>query len=60
MKALLPLTLFIATAAVAGCSPDTEESAMDNNELNQQEFQNTATDPAGPRELSPPSNMANE
>lgn len=60
MKRLLPVTLSAALVALAGCSPDTEESAMDNNELNQQEFQNTATDPAGPRELSPPSNMANE
>jgi len=41
-------------------SPDDEESALDNNSRNQQEYQNTATDPAGPREISPPSNQANE
>lgn len=59
----------IATAAsaailllgLAGCSPEQEEeSALDNLDRNQQEYQNTATDPAGPRELSPPSNLANE
>ncbi len=55
-----------ATAAIlilglAGCSPEQdEESALDNLNRNQQEYQNTATDPAGPRELSPPSNLANE
>lgn len=48
-------------AALAACSPeDDEPSAMRNVERNQQEFQNTATDPAGPRELSPPSNLSNE
>ncbi|MGK9066797.1 hypothetical protein [Stutzerimonas chloritidismutans] len=47
-------------AALAACSPDDERSAMENNERNQQEFQNTATDPAGPREVSPPSNLSNE
>lgn len=46
--------------ALAGCSPEEEESAMDNLDRNQQEYQNTATDPAGPRESSPPSNLANE
>jgi hypothetical protein len=46
--------------ALAGCSPEQEESALDNLNRNQQEYQNTATDPAGPRELSPPSNLANE
>ncbi|MBA1273592.1 hypothetical protein [Stutzerimonas azotifigens] len=46
---------------LVGCSPDEEEqSSMDNHDNNQQEFQNTATDPAGPRETSPPSDMANE
>jgi len=55
MTAALPLTL-----TLVGCSPDEEPSALRNNERNQQEFQNTATDPAGPRELSPPSNLANE
>lgn len=50
----LPLSLLLAA-----CSPE-EESAMDNNSQNQQEYQNTATDPAGPREASPPSNLANE
>lgn len=47
--------------ALAGCSPEQEEeSALDNLDRNQQEYQNTATDPAGPRETSPPSNLANE
>ncbi|MFI8742024.1 hypothetical protein [Stutzerimonas zhaodongensis] len=55
MTAALPLAL-----TLVGCSPDEEPSALRNNERNQQEFQNTATDPAGPRELSPPSNLANE
>ena len=50
----------LAALVLAGCSPEEEESALDNNSRNQQEYQNTATDPAGPRELSPPSNMANE
>lgn len=49
---LLALTL-------GGCSPE-EESALDNNSRNQQEYQNTATDPAGPRELSPPTNTTGE
>lgn len=51
----LPLSLMLAA-----CSPDDEPSAMDNNSDNQQEYQNTATDPAGPREASPPSNLSNE
>ncbi|WP_019339831.1 hypothetical protein [Stutzerimonas stutzeri] len=55
MTAALPLAL-----TLVGCSPDEEPSALRNNERNQQEYQNTATDPAGPRELSPPSNLANE
>lgn len=55
LAAAIPLTL-----TLIGCSPDDEPSAMDNNDRNQQEYQNTATDPAGPRELSPPSNMSNE
>ncbi|AHL77147.1 hypothetical protein CH92_19530 [Stutzerimonas stutzeri] len=53
--AALPLSLMLAA-----CSPDDEPSAMDNNSDNQQEYQNTATDPAGPREVSPPSNLSNE
>lgn len=60
MKLQYPLLGVLLTLALAGCSPDEEESALDNNSRNQQEYQNTATDPAGPRELSPPSNMANE
>lgn len=55
LAAAVPLTL-----SLIGCSPDEEPSAMDNMDRNQQEYQNTATDPAGPREASPPSNMANE
>jgi uncharacterized protein YpmS len=55
MTAALPLAI-----ALVGCSPDDEPSALRNNERNQQEFQNTATDPAGPREISPPSNLSNE
>ncbi|AGA84951.1 hypothetical protein PSCT_00404 [Pseudomonas sp. SCT] len=50
----------LSALAIAGCSPDEEESALDNNTRNQQEYQNTATDPAGPREISPPSNRTNE
>ncbi|WP_278413326.1 hypothetical protein [Stutzerimonas kunmingensis] len=50
----------LTALALAGCSPDDEESALDNNSRSQQEYQNTATDPAGPREISPPSNQANE
>lgn len=55
LTAALPLSLMLAA-----CSPDEEPSAMDNVSENQQEYQNTATDPAGPREVSPPSNMTNE
>ncbi|KJH79439.1 hypothetical protein MCB86_13280 [Pseudomonas sp. KSR10] len=55
VAAVLPLSLMLAA-----CSPDDEPSAMDNNSDNQQEYQNTATDPAGPREVSPPSNLSNE
>ncbi|NKQ09477.1 hypothetical protein [Pseudomonas sp. SST3] len=54
IAAALPLSLVLAA-----CSPE-EPSAMDNVSENQQEYQNTATDPAGPREVSPPSNMSNE
>ncbi|RYJ64179.1 hypothetical protein [Pseudomonas songnenensis] len=50
----------LSALAIAGCSPDEEESALDNNTRNQQEYQNTATDPAGPRQISPPSNRTNE
>nr|MBF0681132.1 hypothetical protein [Pseudomonas sp.] len=59
MKLQYSILGVLAALALAGCSPE-EESALDNNTRNQQEYQNTATDPAGPRELSPPSNMANE
>ncbi len=55
IAAALPLSLLLA-----GCSPDDEPSSMDNVSGNQQEYQNTATDPAGPREASPPSNLSNE
>jgi len=55
ITAALPLAL-----TLVGCSPDDEPSALRNVERNQQEYQNTATDPAGPRELSPPSNMTNQ
>ncbi|MBA1276539.1 MULTISPECIES: hypothetical protein [Pseudomonadaceae] len=55
VAAALPVALMLSA-----CSPDEEPSAMDNTSENQQEYQNTATDPAGPREISPPSNMANE
>jgi len=55
IAAALPLSLLLVA-----CSPDEEPSAMDNNTRNQQQFQNTAADPAGPREISPPSNRANE
>jgi len=55
VAAALPVSLLLMA-----CSPEEEPSALDNNSRNQQEYQNTATDPAGPREISPPSNMANE
>lgn len=55
VAAALPVALMLSA-----CSPDDEPSAMDNNSENQQEYQNTATDPAGPREASPPSNLSNE
>ncbi|MBE7374394.1 hypothetical protein [Pseudomonas lopnurensis] len=60
MKWTFALAGALAALALLGCSPEEEESALDNNSRNQQEYQNTATDPAGPRELSPPSNMSNE
>jgi len=50
----------LTVLTLVGCSPDDERSALDNNTRNQQEYQNTATDPAGPREISPPSNRTNE
>lgn len=59
MKLQFPILGVLLALWLTGCSPE-EESALDNNSRNQQEHQNTATDPAGPRELSPPSNMANE
>ncbi len=55
IAAALPVSLLLMA-----CSPEDEPSALDNNSRNQQEYQNTATDPAGPRELSPPSNRTNE
>ena len=60
MKWTLVMVSLLTAMALAGCSPDEEESALDNNTRNQQEYQNTATDPAGPREISPPSNRTNE
>ncbi|MCQ4264778.1 hypothetical protein CXK91_15330 [Stutzerimonas stutzeri] len=60
MKWTLVIAGALTALALGGCSPDEEESALDNNTRNQQEYQNTATDPAGPRQISPPSNMANE
>ncbi|MCJ0971965.1 hypothetical protein MST27_01100 [Pseudomonas sp. PS1] len=54
------LLAFPLALLLGACSPDDERSAMENNERNQQEYQNTATDPAGPREVSPPSNLSNE
>lgn len=53
--AALPVSLLLMA-----CSPEDEPSALDNNNRNQQEYQNTATEPAGPGETSPPANMANE
>lgn len=50
----------ILMLALVGCSPEEEESAMDNLDRNQQEYQNTATEPAGPREATPPSNLTNQ
>lgn len=60
MKLQYSILGVLAALALIGCSPEQEESALDNNTRNQQEYQNTATDPAGPRELSPPSNRTNE
>jgi len=57
------ITLVVAAPVsllLVACSPDDEPSALDNVSENQQEYQNTATDPAGPREVSPPSNLSNE
>lgn len=56
LVAALPVSLLLAA-----CSAEDEEpSALDNNSRNQQEHQNTATDPTGPRQLSTPSTKANE
>jgi hypothetical protein len=55
LAAAVPLAL-----SLIGCSPEDEATSMDNHDRNQQEFQNTATEPAGPRESSPPSNLSNE
>ena len=60
MKSRHAMAGVLAVLALSGCSPDEEKSALDNNTRNQQEYQNTATDPAGPREISPPSNRTNE
>lgn len=60
MKPIHALAGSLAALTLLGCSPDDERSAYDNNIRNQQEYQNTATDPAGPREISPPSNRTNE
>lgn len=59
-KCIVAMVAVPFSLLLGACSPDDERSAMDNNSRNQQEYQNTATDPAGPREVSPPSNMANE
>ena len=51
----------ILMLALAGCSPEQEEeSSLDNLNRNQQEYQNTATEPAGPREATPPSHLSND
>lgn len=54
-----PCSLLLCASLVlplTGCSPEDEKnSALDNVEDNAQEYHNTATDPAGPREISPPS-----
>jgi hypothetical protein len=47
-------------AIAAALPPEDEPSALDNNSRNQQEHQNTAAEPAGPRETTPPGDMANE
>lgn len=61
MKLAAVLLCASVGVALAGCSPDADEpSAMDNVQDNPQEYHNTATEPAGPRELSPPSNLPNE
>ena len=54
-------TAAILMLALVGCSPEQEkESSLDNLNRNQQEYQNTATEPAGPREATPPGNLSNE
>jgi len=53
-------TAAILMLALAGCSPEQEESSLDNLNRNQQEYQNTATEPAGPREATPPSHLSND
>lgn len=55
IAAALPLSVMLMA-----CSPEDEPSALDNNSRNQQEHQNTAAEPAGPRETTPPGDMANE
>ncbi|EIK54856.1 hypothetical protein YO5_18862 [Stutzerimonas stutzeri TS44] len=53
-----PTTLLLCCALglLLGCSPeDEQDSALENVEENAQEYHNTATDPAGPGEVSPPS-----
>lgn len=61
MKLPFPLLCCALGVLLTGCSPEDEErSALDNVEDNAQEYHNTATDPAGPREISPPSNRTNE
>lgn len=59
---LHPLLLALACGAlITGCSPeDDEEGALGNYEDNPQEYYNTATDPAGPREINPPSDVPNQ
>lgn len=58
IAAALPVSVMLMA-----CSPEDEPSALDNNSRNQQEHQNTAAEPAepaGPRETTPPGDMANE
>lgn len=43
-----------ALLALAGCEQAAQDEALENVDENPQEYYNTATDPAGPRELTGP------
>jgi len=53
MPHILSMLLLAVGLALAGCE-DREPGSLENVEQNPQEYHNTATDPQGPREISPP------